>query len=94
MCCDSEQHPSRKTEREHRIDVDPTYEGENVGLWIERQCEALGLSVAKVAREAQVDRATIHRWKTGRTAPYWRSFDRVRIVIDGYWNREKRVGGF
>ena len=74
--------------------MDVTFEGENPGVWIERQCEALGVSVTKVAREAGVDRATIWRWKSGDSSPKMRSFDRLRQVVDRYWDREKKVGGF
>lgn len=74
--------------------MDHGCDGENPGLWIERQCELLEVSVAKIAREAKVDRATIFRWKSGETEPYWSTYQRVRTVIHGYWSRERKVEGF
>lgn len=65
----------------------------NVGIWIEDQCRALGVSVASVAREASIDRTTIFRWKKGDAEPYWKSFQRVKGVIDSIWGeREDKAG--
>lgn len=74
--------------------MDQAFDGENPGMWVERQCEQLGVSVSKVAREAKVDRTTIFRWKTGETEPYWGSYQRVRTVISGYWSKGKKTEGF
>ena len=68
-------------------------EGDTPGQWIERQCEALGTSIAEVARESGVSRQTICRWRKG-DRPYWDTFERVRITIESRWEREKKVGGF
>ena len=74
--------------------MDHAFDDENPGLWIERECERLDLSVSRVAREAKIDRSTIFRWKIGETEPNWGSFNRVRSVIRGYWDRDKKLGGF
>jgi predicted transcriptional regulator len=65
-------------------------QSENPGEMVERECRDLGISVAQVAREAKVDRITIFRWKKGDTEPYWGTYQRVRNVIDGYWDRKGR----
>lgn len=67
--------------------VDRPQPNQNPGDWVERQCEALGVPISKVARDAGVDRATIWRWRHSETSPYWGTFERVRTVINGYWDR-------
>jgi len=61
----------------------------NAGRWVEEQARELGISVSRIAKEARVDRCTIHRWKRGDTEPYWSSFRRVRGVIEGYWSERR-----
>jgi predicted transcriptional regulator len=59
----------------------------NPGVWLEQQCEILGVSVSRVAREARISRSTIYRWQRGQTEPYWGSVQRIRNVIRDYWNK-------
>lgn len=69
--------------------LDGSLDTENAGRWVEAQCEYIGISVSRVAREARVSPTTIYRWKKGHTEPYWHSFKRIKLVIDGYWERKR-----
>ena len=58
---------------------------DNPGAWVVRQCADLGVPIAQVAAEAGVDRATIHRWRSGESSASWGTFERVRNVIREKW---------
>lgn len=51
------------------------------GHWLETECQALGVSVHRVAIEARLSPSTVQRWVKGETTPYWQAFERVRIVV-------------
>lgn len=57
-------------------------EGVNPGDWIEAQAREIGISVARIAREAKIQRSTIFRWRQGASSPNLDSFLRVSKVID------------
>lgn len=66
--------------------------GQNPGDWIEKQCRALAIPLSQLARDAEVDRTTLFRWKSGQN-PYLGSFERVRSTIRSYWDRIERETG-
>lgn len=57
-------------------------QGINPGDWIEAQARELGVSVARLAREARIQRSTIFRWRQGASSPNLDSFLRVSQVIE------------
>lgn len=75
---------SQSTSAAFKLDDD------NPGAWVVRQCADLGVPIAQVAAEAGVDRATIHRWRSGESSASWGTFQRVRSVIRDRWTRIER----
>lgn len=69
---------------------------ENFGETIVRQCRDLGISVAQVCREADIDRITVYRWTRGQAEPRFGSYKRIRCILDSYWQRREglRRSGF
>lgn len=64
----------------------------NFGEWIEKECEALGISVRRVAIEAKVDRTTIYRWKASLTQPRLPTMRAVQAVLQDFWARHDDKG--
>jgi hypothetical protein len=71
------------------IQLHPFLDGtQNPGEYIVARCAELGVTITAIAREAGVDRSTIHRWTEGRQ-PHWNKFQRVHRALEGYWSRRE-----
>jgi ribosome-binding protein aMBF1 (putative translation factor) len=60
---------------------------ENLGVWVDEQCEKLGVSKARLARDARIHPETIRRWRHGDHEPSLYNYRRVTRVISEYWAR-------
>lgn len=50
-------------------------------LEIEGRLRAAGVSVARICRQAELDRSAWHRWKAGDAPPSERKWNAVRAVL-------------
>lgn len=52
-------------------------------LDIEARLRPTGASVARICREADIDRSTWHRWKAGGDVPRGSTWEKVRGALEG-----------